>query len=218
MGTGPDHRERTILGEPAFAKTRLRRDCGRALLFPGCTSAAQCVLPNAIIPKSAWSAPATNLLQYIPAPNNPNGTFSTSSYDGTLRDDKGAYRLDGTTRLGMLSAYYFLDDWSQNNPYPVAQGGANVPGFNALNSGRAQLLSLGDTKHSARPPSTNSTSASCATLRTSASRLAASAQAWRRKGSWWAGTRPASFRYRPKPRVWKASTSITSRSEPTQTS
>ena len=46
----------------------------------------------------------------------------------------------------MLSAYYFLDDWSQNNPYPVAQGGANVPGFNALNSGRAQLLALGDTK------------------------------------------------------------------------
>jgi hypothetical protein len=46
----------------------------------------------------------------------------------------------------MLSAYYFLDGWSQNNPYPVAQGGANVPGFNALNSGRAQLLALGDTK------------------------------------------------------------------------
>ena len=61
-------------------------------------------------------------------------------------DDKGAYRLDGTTRWGMLSAYYFLDGWSQNNPYPVAQGGANVPGFNALNSGRAQLLALGDTK------------------------------------------------------------------------
>jgi hypothetical protein len=39
-----------------------------------------------------------------------------------------------------------LDDWSQNNPYPVAQGGANVPGFNALNAGRAQLLALGDTK------------------------------------------------------------------------
>ena len=46
----------------------------------------------------------------------------------------------------MLSAYYFMDGWSQNNPYPVAQGGANVPGFNALNSGRAQLLALGDTK------------------------------------------------------------------------
>ena len=63
-----------------------------------------------------------------------------------MRDDKGAYRLDANTRWGLLSAYYFLDDWSQNNPYPVAQGGANVPGFNALYTGRAQLLDLGDTK------------------------------------------------------------------------
>ena len=119
---------------------------GEAYYFPGCTNPAQCVLPNAVIPQSAWSAPAANLLKYIPAPNNPNGTFSTSAYNQTLRDDKGAYRLDGTTRWGMLSAYYFVDDWSQNNPYPVAQGGANVPGFNALNYGRAQLLALGDTK------------------------------------------------------------------------
>jgi len=119
---------------------------GEPYYFPGCTSASQCVLPNGVIPQSAWSAPAANLLKYIPAPNNPNGTFSTSSYNETLHDDKGAYRLDGTTRWGMMSAYYFLDDWAQNSPYPVAQGGANVPGFNALNSGRAQLLALGDTK------------------------------------------------------------------------
>ena len=119
---------------------------GEPYYFPGCTTGAQCVLPNAIVPQSAWSAPAAHLLQYIPAPNNANGTFSTSSYNQTLQDDKGAYRLDGATRWGMLSAYYFLDGWSQDNPYPVAQGGANVPGFNALNLGRAQLLALGDTK------------------------------------------------------------------------
>jgi Carboxypeptidase regulatory-like domain/TonB dependent receptor len=119
---------------------------GEPYYFPGCASSSQCVLPNATIPKSAWSAPATNLLQYIPAPNSSNGTFATSSYNQTLNDDKGALRLDGASRWGMLSAYYFLDGWSQNNPYPVAQGGANVPGFNALNSGRAQLLALGDTK------------------------------------------------------------------------
>jgi hypothetical protein len=119
---------------------------GEPYYFPGCTNPAQCVLPNAIIPPSAWSAPAANLLQYIPSPNNSNGTFSTSAYNQTLLDDKGAFRLDGVTRWGTLSAYYSQDAWSQNNPYPVAQGGANVPGFNALNSGRAQLLSLGDTK------------------------------------------------------------------------
>jgi len=104
------------------------------------------VFPGGVIPQQIWSAPAQHLLQYIPLPNNSNGTFSTSAYNQTLNDDKGALRLDATTRWGMLSAYYFLDGWSQNNPYPVAQGGANVPGFNALNTGRAQLLSLGDTK------------------------------------------------------------------------
>ena len=119
---------------------------GEPYYFPGCTSSAQCVLPNATIPKRAWSAPAANLLQYIPAPNNPDGTFSTSAYNQALRDNKGAYRVDGSTRWGLLSAYYFLDGWPQNNPYPAAQGGANVPGFNALNLGRAQLLALGDTK------------------------------------------------------------------------
>jgi hypothetical protein len=119
---------------------------GESYYFAGCTSAAQCVLPNAVIPLRAWSAPAASLLKYIPAPNNANSTFSTSAYNETLQDDKGAYRLDGTTQWGMMSAYYFMDGWSQNSPYPVAQGGANVPGFNALNAGRAQLLALGDTK------------------------------------------------------------------------
>ena len=43
-------------------------------------------------------------------------------------------------------AYYFIDDFNLDNPYPVAQSGASVPGFNALTTGRAQLLALGDTK------------------------------------------------------------------------
>ena len=29
-----------------------------------------------------------------------------------------------------------------DNPYPTAEGGANVPGFNAISDGRAQLISL----------------------------------------------------------------------------
>ncbi len=141
----------TTVSGPYFASQLAQKlgyavTAGEPYYFPGCTSPAECVLPNARIPVTAWSAPAANLLQYIPAPNNPNGTYSTSSYNQALGDDKGAYRLDGATPWGMLSAYYFLDNWNQNNPYPVAQGGANVPGFNALNTGRAQLLALGDTK------------------------------------------------------------------------
>ena len=111
-----------------------------------CTSPSQCVFPNAAIPATAWSVPAQNLLQYIPAPNASSDQFSTSAYSQALRDDKGALRVDANTGWGLISGYYFLDDYSLNNPYPVAQGGASVPGFNALYQGRAQLFSVGDTK------------------------------------------------------------------------
>jgi Carboxypeptidase regulatory-like domain/TonB dependent receptor len=118
---------------------------GEPYYVAGCSTSAQCVFPNAVIPQSAWSIPAQRMLQYIPAPNTANG-FATSSFNQILRDDKAGLRIDGNTRLGLLSAYYFIDDFDLNNPYPVAQSGASVPGFNALSTGRAQLLTLGDTK------------------------------------------------------------------------
>jgi hypothetical protein len=119
---------------------------GERYYFPGCTSPAQCVLPNAIIPRSAWSAPALSLLKYIPAPNLPGNVFSTSAYNQILHDDKIGERVDANTRWGTIFGYYSLDNYTENNPYPTAQGGANVPGFNGLYTGRAQLAVLGDTK------------------------------------------------------------------------
>ena len=111
-----------------------------------CVSSAQCVFPSATILPGKWSAPAQHLLQYIPTANLPGNEFATSVNDQTLNDDKGALRLDANTHWGLFTAYYFLDNFSQNNPYPTAQGGANVPGFSATNLGRAQLLNLGNTK------------------------------------------------------------------------
>ncbi|MFZ0794952.1 MAG: carboxypeptidase regulatory-like domain-containing protein [Candidatus Korobacteraceae bacterium] len=119
---------------------------GERYYTPGCTNSSQCVFPNAVIPTSAWSAPARNLLQYIPQPNAGSNIFSTSAYNETLGDNKGSYRLDYNSRWGLLSAYYFIDDYTLDNPYPVAQSGASVPGFNALYVGRAQLLDLSDSK------------------------------------------------------------------------
>ena len=118
---------------------------GEPYYTAGCAT-SQCVLPNGAIPASSWSTPAKALLQYIPQPNVGANLFATSNSNETLRDDKGAYRLDYNSRWGLLSAYYFLDDYTLSNPYPVAQSGASVPGFNALYLGRAQLLSFGDTK------------------------------------------------------------------------
>jgi hypothetical protein len=104
------------------------------------------VFPNGNIPQSAWSAPAKNLLQYIPSPNRGSDQFSTSAFAQTVRDDKDSGRIDANNRLGQLSGYYFLDDYRLDNPYPGTVAGASIPGFDALTIGRAQLYSFGDTK------------------------------------------------------------------------
>ena len=111
----------------------------------GCSAGRPAVFPTGTIPQSAWSVPAQKLLQYIPAPNTANG-YATSAYNQTVQDDKEALRVDANTHWGLLSAYYFLDNFTLDNPYPVAQSGASVPGFDALTTGRAQLLAFSDTK------------------------------------------------------------------------
>jgi Carboxypeptidase regulatory-like domain len=112
---------------------------------PGC-SAVSCVFPGAVIPQSAWSAPALALLKYIPLPNTGADQFSTSAYAQTVRDDKTSGRVDGNSRWGQLSAYYFYDNYRLDNPYPGQQGGASVPGFDALTFGTAQFISFGSAK------------------------------------------------------------------------
>ncbi len=105
------------------------------------------VFPNAVIPTKAWSAPALALLPYIPSPNIGTDQFSTAAFPQTVRDDKASGRVDANLgRWGQLSTYYFFDDYSLDNPYPGQQGGASIPGFDALTFGRAQLVSLGDAK------------------------------------------------------------------------
>ncbi len=118
---------------------------GEPYFTPGCTS-ANCVLPGGQIPMSAWSAPAMNLLQYIPQPNQPGNVFSTAAFDETVRDDKLAGRMDANLGVGQFSFYYFLDNYRLDNPYPGAQGGASIPGFDALTIGQAQLFTLGYTR------------------------------------------------------------------------
>ncbi len=122
---------------------------GEPYYYNGCAGAdaqaGRCVFGNAEIPRSAWSAPAQRMLQYIPAPNHGSG-FATSAYNQTVRDDKAGARVDANSRWGLLSAYYFIDDFNLDNPYPTAQSGASVPGFDALTTGRAQLLALSATK------------------------------------------------------------------------
>jgi Carboxypeptidase regulatory-like domain/TonB dependent receptor len=142
----------TTVGGPYLAgilseKLGYAVSAGEPYYTAGCARSSSCVFPNAVIPMSAWSAPALALLAYIPSPNVGTDQYSTSAYPQTVRDDKSSGRVDANVgRWGQLSAYYFFDDYRLDNPYPGQQGGASIPGFDALTLGRAQLVSAGDTK------------------------------------------------------------------------
>jgi len=103
------------------------------------------VFPDGIIPQSAWSAPALSLLPSVPVPNAGAALFATANQAQTLSDNKGALRADWMQGNGTLTAYYFLDHYSLDNPYPTGTGGASVPGFDATSNGLAQLASLAHT-------------------------------------------------------------------------
>ncbi|MBZ5593114.1 MAG: TonB-dependent receptor [Acidobacteriia bacterium] len=114
---------------------------GEPYYTPGCTQSTTCVFPNAVIPQSVITAPSQNLLKYIPAANN-GAFYSTSSANETLHGDKGSFRLDYNSRFGMISGYYFIDNFNQDSPYVSA----SFPGFTATTLGRAQMANIADTK------------------------------------------------------------------------
>ena len=78
----------------------------------------------------------------FPQPNAGAAVFETATAAETLGDNKGGLRADWSRGKGTLTGYYFLDQYSLDNPYPTGTGGANVPGFDATSNGRAQLASL----------------------------------------------------------------------------
>ena len=99
------------------------------------------VFPTGKIPSTAISPIATNISKYIPT--SESGSFTTSAFSTRLRDDKTSGRVDANTHFGMLSAYYFFDQYTSHNPFTVS---SSVPGFGSLSKGRAQVINLGDTK------------------------------------------------------------------------
>jgi hypothetical protein len=124
---------------------------GEPFYTPGCASNSQCVFPGAKIPQAAFGAPASKMLQFIPAPNLGANEFSTEANKLRLNDDKGSMRIDvNTARYGTFSAYYFADSYNLDNPYPSGFGGATLPGpngaYDALSSGTDRMIVLSNTK------------------------------------------------------------------------
>jgi carboxypeptidase family protein len=117
---------------------------GEPYYTSGCTSTVNCVFPNAVVPQTAWSTVSPNVVKLYPAPNS-GQYFTTSANSETLQDDKGAIRIDASTRFGSISGYYHDDPWSNTNPYDNANAGSTLPGFPNTAIGKAQLYVLGDT-------------------------------------------------------------------------
>jgi hypothetical protein len=112
---------------------------GEPYFFPGCTS-AQCVFPGAQVPTSAFTTPSKNLLEFVPPGNAGDGVFSPVANPSHLRDDKTGGRVDYNSRLGLLSSYYFFDQYRQSVPNIF------LPGFGSDFTGRSQVVNLGDSK------------------------------------------------------------------------
>lgn len=113
---------------------------GEAYYSAGCTSSANCVFPNGVIPQKAWSPVAVNTLKYIPTSNVAGQSdYETSAYNATLTENKGGGRVDANSRFGALFGYYFIDKYSQVNPYTSAK----IPGFADASQGQTQAANAG---------------------------------------------------------------------------
>ena len=72
-------------------------------------------------------------------------TFTTNSGATNLTDNKFSGRVDANTGFGLLTAYYYFDQYNRLDPY--WPGNAPVyPGFNVDGKGQTHNINLGDTK------------------------------------------------------------------------
>lgn len=131
----------TQLGQPVAA--------GEPYFFAGCTTAAQCVFPNAQLSQTAFNPISAKLLPFILPANGTNSagqpTFTTNSGATDLNDNKFSLRGDANTGFGLLTAYYYFDRFNRVDPY--WPGNAPVyPGFSVDGKGQTHNINLGDTK------------------------------------------------------------------------
>jgi hypothetical protein len=124
---------------------------GEPYYFSTCTTTTQCVFPNAQLPSAAFSKISQNLLPYI-LPADPStvvggglGTFSTSSGKINLHDNKFSGRVDGNSRFGLLTGYYFFDRFDRIDPYWPSNFPL-YPGFAVDSKGQTHTIQLGDVK------------------------------------------------------------------------
>jgi hypothetical protein len=147
-----------VVTGPAWAQT-LSKELGQTITAgepyytAGCTSYSVCVFPNAKLAPSLINPISAKLLPFILPANTGTvnaatgtGTFSTDSGEINLRDDKFSGRLDDqTSRLGLVSLYYYFDNFNRIDPYWL--GNAPLyPGFAIDGTGHTHNINIGITK------------------------------------------------------------------------
>jgi Carboxypeptidase regulatory-like domain/TonB dependent receptor len=132
----------TQLGQPVSV--------GEPYYTATCTSAAQCVFPNAQLAQTSFNPISANLLPYILPANQPIGSNGTGQYLNSseainLTDNKFSGRADANTGFGLLTAYFYWDKFNQISPY--WPGNAPLyPGFGVDGKGQTYNVDLGATK------------------------------------------------------------------------
>jgi hypothetical protein len=96
------------------------------------------------LPTSAFNPISAKLLPLI-QPANEGTAFATDSGKVNLEDNKFSGRVDGNSRFGLLTAYYFWDKYNRIDPY-WASNAPLYPGFSVDGNGLTQNINLGDTK------------------------------------------------------------------------
>ena len=113
---------------------------GEPYYSTGCADPATCVFPGAKIPTTAFAVPSQNLLQFVPPANAGDGEFSNQAAPIRLGDNKTSGRVDYNSHLGLLTGYYFFDQYRQSVPNIF------LPGFGSDFTGRSQVADIGNTK------------------------------------------------------------------------
>ncbi len=113
---------------------------GEPYYTAGCANTSTCVFPGAQIPTTAFSVPSQNLLQFVPPANAGDGEFSNQAAPIRLGDNKTSGRVDYNSHLGLLTGYYFFDQYRQSVPNIF------LPGFGSDFTGRSQVADIGNTK------------------------------------------------------------------------
>ena len=119
---------------------------GEAYSFAGCTTSAQCVFPNGSIPQAAWAVPAQNILPLIPNATTAGdqNNFIDNNGKNSTTDNKYGERIDfNNQKTGNWSWYYHIDNTTVDNSLA---GFANVPGWPAATSSRAQAFVMSNAK------------------------------------------------------------------------